>query len=141
MDINFVQDNYSRSSFGVLRGLHFQLPPYEQGKLVWVTSGEIFDVAVDLRKNSPTFLNYVSVILNEQNKQQLWIPEGFAHGFTVLSKHADFKYKVSNYYNPGAERTIIWNDINLNIDWPDITKIISDKDKNGVQSKDLIKIL
>jgi len=115
--VNFIQDNESKSSKGVLRGLHFQLPPYAQSKLVRVMEGEVLDVAVDIRKGSPTFGNHVSVILNDQNKHQLFIPRGFAHGFVVLSYNAVFTYKVDNFYAPKYERGISFNDPLLAIDW------------------------
>tara|TARA_Y100001970_G_scaffold290789_1_gene425742 strand:+ start:1971 stop:2501 length:531 start_codon:yes stop_codon:yes gene_type:complete len=129
--INFVQDNESKSSFGVLRGLHFQKKPYEQSKLVRVIKGEIQDIAVDLRKNSKTYLDYVSVFLNDTNKKQFFIPKGFGHGFLVLSKQAIVTYKVDNFFNPKYESGIIYNDKTLKINWElDDTKIIlSDKDR------------
>ena len=117
LNINFVQDNHSKSVKGVLRGLHYQIPPYSQGKLVRVIQGEVFDVAVDIRKSSSTFGKYVSQILSSENKRQLWVPEGFAHGFLTLSDTAEFEYKVSNYYSHEHERCIIWNDRTLKIDW------------------------
>ncbi|MDR6212850.1 dTDP-4-dehydrorhamnose 3,5-epimerase [Paracidovorax wautersii] len=116
--IDFVQDNHSRSTKGVLRGLHYQLEQ-AQGKLVRVTRGAVFDVAVDIRKSSPTFGQWVGVELNESNHRQLWIPAGFAHGFVVTSESADFLYKASNYYAPAHERCILWNDSTLAIEWPD----------------------
>ncbi|MBN6046134.1 dTDP-4-dehydrorhamnose 3,5-epimerase [Citrobacter sp. ku-bf4] len=116
--VNFVQDNHSKSKQGVLRGLHFQMPPHEQGKLVRCIAGEVFDVAVDIRKNSTTFGKWVSAHLSAENKRQLWIPEGFAHGFLVLSENAEFLYKTTNYYAPQSEGSIIWNDPDLNIKWP-----------------------
>ena len=116
-DINFVQDNESKSSFGVLRGLHYQKPPFEQSKLVRVIQGEIQDIAVDIRKDSPTYLEYVSVILNDKNKQQLFVPRGFAHGFLVLSEIAIINYKVDNFYNADADAGIIFNDSRININW------------------------
>jgi dTDP-4-dehydrorhamnose 3,5-epimerase len=115
--VDFVQDNHSRSSFGVLRGLHYQLRQ-PQGKLVRVVVGEVFDVAVDLRRKSPTFGKWVSATLSAENKHQLWVPEGFAHGFVVLSDMAEFLYKTTDYYAPDHERSIIWNDADLAIDWP-----------------------
>lgn len=113
--INFVQDNESRSSFGVLRGLHYQLPPFAQSKLVRVIEGEVLDAAVDIRKGSPTFGSYVSAVLNSENKHQLFIPRGFAHGFVVLSKTAVFAYKVDNYYSKECDRGIFYDD--FGIDW------------------------
>jgi len=129
---NFVQDNQSSSTYGVIRGLHYQLAPYAQAKLVSVLQGEVLDVCVDIRKNSPTYGKSFSVFLNEENKFQLYIPRGFAHGFAVTSKHAVFQYKCDNYYNPKAERGIIYSDNTLNIDWqiPKEQVIISEKDKN-----------
>jgi dTDP-4-dehydrorhamnose 3,5-epimerase len=131
LDLSFVQDNHSRSAKGVLRGLHYQLQQ-QQGKLVRVTSGAVYDVAVDLRKQSPTFGKWVGVELSAENRRQLWIPCGFAHGFFVLSEMADFLYKTTEYYAPQYERSIIWNDPDLNIKWPDFSKkIISKKDLEG----------
>lgn len=113
----FVQDNESKSSRGVLRGLHFQLPPHAQSKLVRVIEGEVLDVAVDMRKGSPTFGQSVSLLLSAENKKQLFIPRGFAHGFIVLSEKAIFSYKVDNYYNQSSERGVAYNDPSINIDW------------------------
>ncbi len=130
-NINFVQDNLSKSKKYTLRGLHYQIKN-TQDKLISVLDGEIFDVAVDLRKNSKTFGKYVSCVLNSKKKNLLWVPKGFAHGFFVLSKSALVSYKVTDYYNKNAERTLLWNDKSLNIKWPNsIKKIISKKDKNG----------
>jgi dTDP-4-dehydrorhamnose 3,5-epimerase len=127
----FVQDNHSRSGRGVLRGLHYQVRQ-PQGKLVRVAAGEVFDVAVDLRKRSPTFGRWTGVTLSEENKRMLWIPEGFAHGFLVLSESADFLYKTTDYYAPEHERTLRWDDPQLDIDWPiDGAPILSDKDRQG----------
>ncbi|EMG6375137.1 TPA: dTDP-4-dehydrorhamnose 3,5-epimerase, partial [Salmonella enterica] len=127
--IEFVQDNHSKSTKGVLRGLHYQVEPYAQGKLVRCIAGEVFDVAVDIRKDSETFGKWVGVNISSENKRQLWIPEGFAHGFLVLSDSADFLYKTSNYYSPIHERGIVWNDPTININWPiKIDKILSEKD-------------
>ena len=114
----FVQDNHSKSVKGVLRGLHYQLPPRAQGKLVRVVQGEVFDVAVDIRKGSPTYGQWVGEVLSAENKKQLWIPPGFAHGFLTLSDTAEFLYKTTDYWSPEHERAIIWNDATLNIDWP-----------------------
>lgn len=134
---DFVQDNHSRSSYGVLRGLHYQMPPYDQGKLVRVLSGKVFDVAVDIRKKSKTFGQWVSVILSVDNKKQIWIPPGFAHGFLVLSDGADVIYKTTNFYNNHSERSIIWNDPELNIDWPLLDNIkLSQKDLSASAFKD-----
>jgi dTDP-4-dehydrorhamnose 3,5-epimerase len=131
--VEFVQDNHSKSQKNVLRGLHYQLPPYAQGKLVRVTQGEVFDVAVDIRRSSPTFGKWVGAILSAQNKKQLWVPEGFAHGFVTLSDTAEFLYKTTNYYAPEYERCIIWNDSELGIDWhlPG-QPLLSSKDRQGV---------
>lgn len=134
---SFVQDNHSRSSKGVLRGLHFQRNN-PQGKLVRVVRGEVFDVAVDIRKDSPTFGQYASIILNEDNKKQFWVPAGLAHGFMVLSDYADFEYKCTNYYDPSSEGCIVWDDPDLNIQWPlDIQPLLSEKDMKGILLKDL----
>jgi dTDP-4-dehydrorhamnose 3,5-epimerase len=116
--VEFVQDNHSRSAKGVLRGLHYQIEQ-PQGKLVRVVRGAVFDVAVDIRKSSPTFGQWVGVELTEENHKQLWVPEGFAHGFFVLSETADFLYKTTAFYSPEHERCILWNDARLGIDWPD----------------------
>ncbi|WP_265495200.1 dTDP-4-dehydrorhamnose 3,5-epimerase [Providencia heimbachae] len=131
--VNFVQDNHSRSIKGVLRGLHYQEEPYAQGKLVRCIVGEVFDVAVDIRKNSSTFGKWVGINLSAKNKRQLWIPEGFAHGFLVLSETAEFIYKTTNYYSPKNEQCIIWSDNTLKIEWPICEKkiIISKKDILG----------
>lgn len=129
---NFVQDNHSRSARNVLRGLHYQIKQ-PQGKLVRVTKGEVFDVAVDLRKKSPTFGKWVGERLSAKNKKQLWVPEGFAHGFVVLSEQADFLYKTTDYYAPEYERCIRWDDSNIGIQWPGgIKPILSSKDEKGV---------
>ena len=127
----FVQDNESQSTYGVLRGLHFQKPPFAQAKLVRVVKGEVLDVAVDLREGSPTFGQYESVILNEENKRQFFIPRGFAHGFATLTPNVNFMYKCDNYYNVEADTGIIFDDKDLGIDWQiDLSKaIISEKDK------------
>jgi len=137
--INFVQDNESQSSFGVLRGLHYQMPPYEQSKLVRVIQGKVLDVAVDIRKGSPTFGRHVAVELSDENKRQLFVPRGMAHGFVVLSPKAVFAYKVDNYYAPQAERGIRFDDPDIGIDWRIHTKdiILSDKDKLNTLLKDV----
>jgi len=127
---NFVQDNHSHSIKGVLRGLHYQ-KKNPQAKLVRVIKGEVFDVAVDIRRNSNTFGKWISVILNEKNHNQLWIPEGFAHGFLVLSDIAIFEYKCTNYYDPKDQNSIIWNDPTLKIKWPINSPILSSKDKEA----------
>lgn len=119
-EVNFVQDNHSRSAKGVLRGLHFQLPPHAQGKLVRVTQGTVFDVAVDIRRGSPTYGQWVGVELSGVNHRQLWIPPGLAHGFLVTSESADFLYKTTDYYAPQSEGAVRWNDPALQIAWPAI---------------------
>lgn len=130
--VSFVQDNHSKSVKGVLRGLHYQLPSMAQGKLVRVVKGEVFDVAVDIRKGSPTFGKWVGEVLSGENKRQLWIPEGFAHGFVTLSDTAEFLYKTTNYYSQSHERAIRWDDEALAIDWPEAgTFQLSAKDKQA----------
>jgi dTDP-4-dehydrorhamnose 3,5-epimerase len=130
--VKFVQDNHSRSTKGVLRGLHYQLPPMAQGKLVRVVQGEVFDVAVDIRKGSPTFGEWVGATLSGENHYQLWIPPGFAHGFLTLSETADFLYKTTAFYSRAAERAILWNDANLRIEWPeDVRPELSAKDNEA----------
>lgn len=129
--IEFVQDNHSKSTKGVLRGLHYQTKPFAQGKLVRCVHGKVYDVAVDLRQSSITFGQWVGFILSSENKRQLWIPEGFAHGFVCLSHEAEFLYKTTNYYSKDHERTIAWNDPNLNIDWKGMDFILSSKDAAG----------
>lgn len=130
--ITFVQDNESKSSYGVLRGLHFQKPPYTQSKLVRVIKGAVLDVAVDVRKGSPTFGQYVSVELTEDNHRQFFIPKGFAHGFSVLSDEVIFQYKCDEFYHPESEGAIAWDDPDLNIDWrlPKEAVLLSEKDKH-----------
>ena len=128
----FVQDNHSRSAKGVLRGLHYQIQQ-PQGKLVRVVRGAVFDVAVDIRKSSPTFGRWVGAELSEDNQHQLWVPPGFAQGFLVLSDMADFLYKTTDYYAPQYERSILWNDSDLNIDWPIGEPILSNKDRQGLK--------
>jgi dTDP-4-dehydrorhamnose 3,5-epimerase len=129
--VSFVQDNHSRSAKNVLRGLHYQIQQ-PQGKLVRVVQGEVFDVAVDLRKSSPTFGQWVGEILSAENKRQLWVPEGFAHGFVVLSDTAEFLYKTTDYYAPEHERSIAWNDPAIAIQWPiDGEPVLSAKDQQG----------
>ena len=132
-DISFVQDNHSKSLMGTLRGLHYQLPPKAQAKLVRVIQGEVFDVVVDIRKSSPTFGQWLGEILSADNKKQLWIPEGFAHGFMTLSNIAEFVYKTTNYFAPELEQCIAWDDPTLGIHWPlDVTLMkLSIKDKQG----------
>lgn len=129
-NITFVQDNHSKSSKGVLRGLHYQEAPFAQGKLVRVIAGEVFDVAVDIRKDSPTYGQWVSETLSAENKKQLWIPEGFAHGFLTLSAHADFLYKTTAFYSKLHEKTLHWNKNNFDIRWPFLKNVIlSNKDE------------
>ena len=138
VNLPFVQDNHSKSVKGVLRGLHYQLEPHAQGKLVRVTQGEVFDVAVDLRKDAKTFGQWVGVTLSAENKQQLWIPPGFAHGFLVLSDTAEFLYKTTDYYAPQAERSLRWDDPTLAITWPlEGEPILADKDRQGHLFSDL----
>ncbi len=128
--VKFVQDNHSKSAKGVLRGLHYQVDPFAQGKLVRCVAGEVFDVAVDIRKSSPTFGHWLGINLSAENKRQLWIPEGFAHGFQVLSESAEFLYKTTNYYNPKAEMGILWNDPDLQISWHETGDVLlSEKDQ------------
>ena len=136
INYEFVQDNYSRSFKNVLRGLHFQ-EKNAQGKLLRVVQGQVFDVAVDIRENSPTFGQWIGVILSAENNKQLWIPPGFAHGFLVLSDVADFEYKCTNYYDPYSERCLLWNDPTINISWPISNPILSDKDKLGKSLQEL----
>ena len=127
----FVQDNHSKSRQGILRGLHYQTEQ-TQGKLVRVVAGEVFDVAVDIRKSSPSFGQWVGVHLSGENKRQLWIPEGFAHGFFTISETAEFLYKTTNYYSPKNEKSILWNDKEININWGEIIPMLSEKDKVAV---------
>jgi dTDP-4-dehydrorhamnose 3,5-epimerase len=132
LDVSFVQDNHSKSSQGVLRGLHYQLPPHAQGKLTRVIQGEVLDIAVDIRKSSPTCGQYVAEILSSNNKKQLYIPEGFAHGFLTLSISSEYLYKTTDFYHLKAERCIIWDDTILNIEWPkDLNIKLSPKDLLG----------
>lgn len=133
----FVQDNHSRSGKGTIRGLHFQKPGFAQTKLVRCTLGEVYDVAVDLRRDSPTFKQWVGVLLTAENKKQFYIPKGFAHGFAVLSDSAEFQYKCDDYYAPGQEAGLLWNDPELNIDWQVREPLISEKDKKNFSLKDL----
>lgn len=137
---DFVQDNHSKSQKGVLRGLHYQLAPKAQGKLVRVVQGEVFDVAVDIRKSSPTFGKWVGAVLSADNKHQLWIPEGFAHGFVTLSETAEFLYKTTEFYAPEYERCIVWNDPQIGIDWKILrAPLLSGKDQQG-SSLDLAQV-
>ncbi len=138
IDQNFVQDNESKSSKGVLRGLHFQKPPFAQGKLVRVMRGSVLDVAVDIRKNSPTYGQWASVELTQDNKWMYWIPPGFAHGFVTLEDNTVFFYKCTNVYNKESEGSILWNDPDLNIDWKVENPILSEKDKTGPPFKDFV---
>jgi len=138
IDQNFVQDNESKSSKGVLRGLHFQKTPFAQGKLVRVMQGAVLDVAVDLRKASPTYGEWVAVELNHDNKWMYWIPPGFAHGFVTLEDSTVFFYKCTNVYNKESEGSILWNDPDLNIDWKVTNPILSEKDINSPLFKDFI---
>ncbi|MCA6970371.1 MULTISPECIES: dTDP-4-dehydrorhamnose 3,5-epimerase [Pectobacterium] len=138
IDVDFVQDNHSRSSKGVLRGLHFQ-KTNPQGKLVRVVRGEVFDVAVDIRQDSPTYGKWYGVTLSEENKTQFWLPPGLAHGFVVLSDTADFEYKCTDYYDPSDEGCLLWNDPEVGIEWPITDPLLSEKDKLGRLFKDLAK--
>ena len=138
IDQNFVQDNESKSSKGVLRGLHFQTPPFAQGKLVRVMQGSVLDVAVDIRKHSPTYGKWASVELTQDNKWMYWVPPGFAHGFVTLEDNTVFFYKCTNVYNKESEGSILWNDSDLNIDWQVENPILSDKDTTSPLFKDFI---
>ena len=140
IDILFVQDNESRSCYGVVRGLHFQLPPYAQSKLVRVVEGNVLDVAVDIRKGSPTYGRHVAVELSADNKRQFFLPKGFAHGFAVLSESAVFQYKCDEYYHPEAEGALAWDDPTLAIDWhlPSSEVILSEKDRHHPRFNDFI---
>lgn len=131
LDVTFVQDNESKSQRGVLRGLHFQKPPYAQGKLVRVIKGAVLDIAVDIRKGSPAFGKYHAVKITEENKKMFWIPPGFAHGFVTLEDETIFFYKCTDYYNKESEASIFWNDPNLNIDWGVEDPVISEKDQKA----------
>jgi len=138
IDLPFVQDNHSRSGKNVLRGLHFQKTK-PQGKLVRVVRGEVFDVAVDIRKGSPTYGQWAGVILSEENKRQFWVPPGLAHGFVVLSDVADFEYKCTDYYDPSDEGCLMWNDPTVGIEWPEgIEPILSAKDQSGLALGELL---
>jgi len=131
-NVTFVQDNHSKSTKGVLRGLHYQLPPHAQGKLVRVIQGKVFDVAVDIRKSSPTFGQWVGETLSAENKKQLWVPKGFAHGFLTLSETADFLYKTTDYYSPLYERSIRWDDALIGVNWVgDLSPSVSTKDQSA----------
>ena len=135
--VNFVQDNQSLSSTGVLRGLHYQAPPFDQGKLVRVITGAVLDVAVDIRKNSPTYGEHVSIELTEENKTMFYIPPGFAHGFLTLRDDTIFSYKCTNVYNKASEGCVLWNDLDLNVNWNVSNPILSEKDLAGTKFKDL----
>ncbi len=137
LDLNFVQDNESCSSKGTLRGLHYQLPPFEQGKLVRVSKGAAIDVMVDIRKNSATFGKHCKVLLDDVKRNMLWIPPGFAHGFLSLTDNTLFLYKCTNYYDQASERGIAWNDPELNIDWEIESPLVSEKDRNLPVLKDM----
>ena len=143
IEVNFIQDNESKSKYGVVRGLHFQLGEYAQAKLVHVAKGRILDIAVDIRENSLTFGQYIAIELSDINHRQLFIPRGFAHGFSVLSEDAVFQYKCDNYYNPQFERGVLWNDPDIGIDWqlPTSDIILSEKDKKHPLLKDLCESL
>lgn len=134
--VEFVQDNHSKSSKGVLRGLHYQLNPNAQGKLVRCVAGAVYDVAVDIRRDSPHFGKWVGVELSSENKRQLWIPEGFAHGFVTLENDTEFVYKTTNFYAKESERSIIWNDPNINISWPLKDVLLSEKDRIAPELSD-----
>jgi len=139
--VNFVQDNHSKSLKGVLRGLHYQLPPYAQGKLVRVIQGKVFDVAVDLRRNSLTFGRWVGKILSADNKNQLWVPAGFGHGFLVKSDIAEVEYKVDAYWSGQHERSLMWNDSDVSIDWPRVPCLkLSNKDQHATSLRELIEL-
>ena len=141
-NVNFIQDNESRSQYGVLRGLHFQKGEHSQAKLVRVVRGTVYDVAVDLRKSSPTFGKYVGVELSEENHRQFFIPRGFAHGFVVLSDEAEFAYKCTDFYHPGDEGGLAWNDETIGVKWPitpDMQLIISEKDQKWPGFKEIFK--
>lgn len=140
LDLNFVQDNQSLSQKGVLRGLHFQNQPYAQGKLVRVISGSVYDVAVDIRKDSETYGQWFGLELTEKNKWMMYIPEGFAHGFATLENNTVFSYKCTNFYNKSSEGCILWNDTDLAINWNLENPILSDKDLNGKKMKDFISL-
>jgi len=132
-DVEFVQDNHSVSTRGVLRGLHYQLPPHAQGKLVRVVAGEVYDVAVDIRRSSPTFGRWVGERLSARNRRMMWVPEGFAHGFLVLSDSAEFLYKTTDYYVPSSERTVLWNDPAVGVAWPlEGAPVLKPKDAAGI---------
>jgi dTDP-4-dehydrorhamnose 3,5-epimerase len=136
INVNFVQDNQSLSNTGVLRGLHFQAPPHDQGKLVRVINGAVLDIAVDIRKKSPTYGQHVAIELNEENKTMFYIPPGFAHGFLTLRDNTIFSYKCTNVYNKASEGCVLWNDVELNINWNIPNPILSEKDLVGTPFKE-----
>lgn len=136
--VSFVQDNESMSGEKVLRGLHFQAPPKAQGKLVRVVRGSVLDIALDIRRNSPTYGQHVAILLSAENKQQVYIPEGFAHGFVTLEEHTIFQYKCTDYYAPETEGCILWNDPELAVSWKTENPVLSEKDKKGILFKDLV---
>ena len=136
IEAEYVQDNQSLSQKGVLRGLHFQAPPFAQGKLVRVINGSVLDIALDIRVGSPTYGQFHSVLLSEENKKLFWIPAGFAHGFCTLEDNTIFAYKCTDVYNKESEGCVLWNDIDLNIDWDITSPLVSEKDKNGTPWKD-----
>lgn len=138
IQVNFIQDNQSLSNAGVLRGLHFQAPPFDQGKLVRVITGAVLDVAVDIRKNSPTYGEYVTIELTDENKTMFYIPPGFAHGFLTLNDNTIFSYKCTNLYNKNSEGTVLWNDTDLKINWNIADPILSEKDLLGTPFKNFI---
>tara|TARA_B100000029_G_scaffold217062_1_gene214877 strand:+ start:30343 stop:30885 length:543 start_codon:yes stop_codon:yes gene_type:complete len=139
-NISFVQDNQSKSKKNVLRGLHFQIKK-PQGKLIRVLKGKILDVVVDLRKDSKSFSNSYSIFLTEESKEQLWVPPGFAHGFLVMSEYAEVSYKTTDYWYPEYEKTLVWNDPNVSVDWPINNPLLSEKDSNGLSLSELESIL
>lgn len=141
INVEFVQDNVSLSKKNTLRGLHFQTGEWAQAKLCWVDEGEVLDITVDLRKDSPTYLKHNKILLSGEDKKQIYLPKGFAHGFVVKSEFAVFKYKCDQFYHPESEKTIIYNDENLNIDWEADNPIISEKDKRGLTLNDILKII
>ncbi|MBL7937026.1 MAG: dTDP-4-dehydrorhamnose 3,5-epimerase [Bacteroidia bacterium] len=138
INVNFVQDNQSLSNSGVLRGLHFQAPPFDQGKLVRVINGAVLDIAVDIRKNSSTYGEHVAIELNEENKTMFYIPPGFAHGFLTLKDNTIFSYKCTNLYHKASEGTVLWNDTDLNIKWNIKDPLLSEKDLVGIPFKDFV---
>ena len=137
LNLNFVQDNQSLSAKGVLRGLHFQNPPFAQGKLVSVITGSVMDVVVDIRRDSKTFGHWIGEYLNDKNRKQFWIPPGLAHGFVVISEYADLYYKLTQYYDPADEGRLIWDDDDVGIKWPVKKPLLSKKDQKGLSLKDL----